>query len=209
MRTGDTEVFGCWPRQLDGSAVRGTLPEPAHPGLVLWPLRGLVWGVVVYTVYSCTHSTEGNSIDLLYVATLPEPAHPGLVLWPVCGLRMGGWLCTFPVHLYTAENLHHRYLMSRLSLQVFYLWRHVYCRHSAAIYIMVVKFRHTICPPPPQLSPFIGGLRCQAILTEHGPYIAERSQNKQSLYCEMSMTCTRGLPGTEPRTSVTRTYEII
>jgi hypothetical protein len=27
-----------------------------------------------------------------------------------------------------------------------------YCRHSAAIYIMVVKFRNTICPPPPRLS---------------------------------------------------------
>jgi hypothetical protein len=25
-------------------------------------------------------------------------------------------------------------------------------------------------------SPFIGGLRCQAIQTEHGPYIAERTQ---------------------------------
>jgi hypothetical protein len=28
----------------------------------------------------------------------------------------------------------------------------MYCRPSAAIYIMVVKFRNTICPPPPQLS---------------------------------------------------------
>jgi hypothetical protein len=28
----------------------------------------------------------------------------------------------------------------------------MYCRHSAAIYIMVVKFENTICPPPPQLS---------------------------------------------------------
>jgi hypothetical protein len=34
--------------------------------------------------------------------------------------------------------------------------------------------------------PFIGGLRCQAIETEHGPYIAERTP-KSSLYCEMSM----------------------
>jgi hypothetical protein len=50
----------------------------------------------------------------------------------------------------------------------------MYCRlDSAAIYIMVVKFRNTFWPPPPQLY-FIGGLRCQAIQMEHGPYIAER-----------------------------------
>jgi hypothetical protein len=47
---------------------------------------------------------------------------------------------------------------------------------SAAIYIIVVKFRNTICPPPPQLSPFIGELRCQDIQTEDGLYIAERTQ---------------------------------
>jgi hypothetical protein len=47
--------------------------------------------------------------------------------------------------------------MSRLSLQVFYLWLHVFA-------------------PLHRSSPFIGGLRCQAIQTEHGPYIAERTQ---------------------------------
>jgi hypothetical protein len=41
---------------------------------------------------------------------------------------------------------------------------------------MVVKFRNTICPPLQRSSPFIGGLRCKAIQTEHGPYIGERSQ---------------------------------
>jgi hypothetical protein len=45
---------------------------------------------------------------------------------------------------------------------------------SAAIYIMVVKFRNTIFPPPPQLVPYlIGGLRCQPIQKEHSPYLAE------------------------------------
>jgi hypothetical protein len=48
---------------------------------------------------------------------------------------------------------------------------------SAAIYIMVVKFRNIICPPPPQLS-----LHRRAALssnsTEHGPYIAERTQKR-------------------------------
>jgi hypothetical protein len=48
--------------------------------------------------------------------------------------------------------------------------------NSAAIYFMVVKFRITICPPPRRSSPVIGGLRYQAIQTEHGPYIAERTQ---------------------------------
>jgi hypothetical protein len=51
----------------------------------------------------------------------------------------------------------------------------MYCRHSAAIYIMVVKFRNTRCPLH-RSSPFIGGLRCQAIQTEQGPYIAKRTQ---------------------------------
>jgi hypothetical protein len=40
---------------------------------------------------------------------------------------------------------------------------------------MVVKFRNTICPLH-RSSPFIGGLRFQAIQMEHGPYIAERTQ---------------------------------
>jgi hypothetical protein len=43
------------------------------------------------------------------------------------------------------------------------------------------QFRSTIWPPSPQLS-----LHRKAIQTEHGPYIAERTQ-KSSLYCEMSM----------------------
>jgi hypothetical protein len=52
---------------------------------------------------------------------------------------------------------------------------------SASIYIMVVKFRNTtiteiLFVPLHRSSPFIGGLRCQAIQTEHGPYIAERTQ---------------------------------
>jgi hypothetical protein len=53
----------------------------------------------------------------------------------------------------------------------------MYCFHSSAIDIMVVKFRNVLFgPPPPCSSPFIGVLRCQAIQTEHGPYIAERTQ---------------------------------
>jgi hypothetical protein len=51
---------------------------------------------------------------------------------------------------------------------------------SAAIYIMVVKFRNTICPLH-RSSPFTGGLSHQAIQTEHGPYIAERTQKQPIL----------------------------
>jgi hypothetical protein len=46
---------------------------------------------------------------------------------------------------------------------------------SAATYIMVVKFINNIGPLH-RISPFIGELRCQAIQTEPGPYIAERTQ---------------------------------
>jgi hypothetical protein len=41
---------------------------------------------------------------------------------------------------------------------------------------MVVKFRNTICPLH-RSSPFIEELCSQAIQMEHGPYIAERTQN--------------------------------
>jgi hypothetical protein len=65
----------------------------------------------------------------------------------------------------------HRYLMTRLSLQV-------------ASYIMVVKFRNTIWPPPPQFS-----LHRRAALSSNSngtrSYIAENP--KRSLYCEMSV----------------------
>jgi hypothetical protein len=52
----------------------------------------------------------------------------------------------------------------------------MYRRHSAAIYIMVVKFRNTIWPPPPQLS-----LHRRAALSSNSngtrSFIAERTQN--------------------------------
>jgi hypothetical protein len=43
---------------------------------------------------------------------------------------------------------------------------------------MVVKFRIPVLfGPLRRSSPFIGELLCQAIQMEHGPYIAERTQN--------------------------------
>jgi hypothetical protein len=59
----------------------------------------------------------------------------------------------------------HRYLMTRLSSQVVYLWRHV---SSTALPLLFGPLHRS--------SPFVGELRCQAIQTEHGPYIAERTQ---------------------------------
>jgi hypothetical protein len=69
---------------------------------------------------------------------------------------------------------HHRYLMSRLSLQVFYLWRHVLS--TAPPFILWWSNLEILFAPLHRSSPLIGGLRCQAIQTEHGLYIAERTQ---------------------------------
>jgi hypothetical protein len=68
----------------------------------------------------------------------------------------------------------HRYLMSRLSLQVFYLWRHV--SSTAPPLILWWSNLEILVGPLHRNSPFIGELRCQAIQTEHGPYITERTQ---------------------------------
>jgi hypothetical protein len=57
---------------------------------------------------------------------------------------------------------------------------------SAAIYIMVVKFRNTIWPPPSQLS-----LHRRAALSSNSNgtrSVYSRENPKRSLYCEMSVT---------------------
>jgi hypothetical protein len=64
--------------------------------------------------------------------------------------------------------------MSRLSLQVFYLWRHVFS--TAPPFILWWSNFEILFAPFHRSFPFIGGLRCQAIQTEHGPYIAESTQ---------------------------------
>jgi hypothetical protein len=68
----------------------------------------------------------------------------------------------------------HRYLMSRLSLQVFSLWRHVLS--TAAPFILWWSNLEILFAPLHRSSPFIRELRCQAIHTEHGLYTAERTQ---------------------------------
>jgi hypothetical protein len=83
-------------------------------------------------------------------------------------------LANYAHQCYHVPCLHHRYLMSRLSLQVFYLWRHVL--FTAPPFILWKWNLETLFAPLHRSSPFIGGLHCQAIQTEHGPYIAERTQ---------------------------------
>jgi hypothetical protein len=77
----------------------------------------------------------------------------------------------------------HRYLMSRLSLQVVYLWRHV--SSTVPPFILWWSNLEILFGPFHRRSPFIRGLRCQAIQMEHGPYSIENP--KSSLYCDMSM----------------------
>jgi hypothetical protein len=72
------------------------------------------------------------------------------------------------------KSTSHRYLMTRLSLQVFYLWRHV--SSSAPPLILWWSNLEILFGPLHRSSPCIGGLRSQAIQMELGPYIAERTQ---------------------------------
>jgi hypothetical protein len=64
--------------------------------------------------------------------------------------------------------------MSRLSLQVFYLCRHALS--TARLFILWWSNLEILFAHLHRSSSCIGGLRCQAIQREHGPYIAERTQ---------------------------------
>jgi hypothetical protein len=77
--------------------------------------------------------------------------------------------------LYSTVGTNHRYLMTRLSLQVVYLWRHV--PSTAPPFILWWSNLEILFAPLHCSSPFIGELRSQAFQMEHGPYIAERTQN--------------------------------
>jgi hypothetical protein len=84
------------------------------------------------------------------------------------------WFSWANCRLYTIQYTH-RYLMTRLSLQFVYLWRHV--SSTAPSFILWWSNLDILFGPLHLSSPFIGELRCQAIQMEHGPYIAERTQN--------------------------------
>jgi hypothetical protein len=73
-----------------------------------------------------------------------------------------------------ATGIIHRYLMSKLSLHVFYLWRHVLS--TAPPFILWWSNLEILFAPLHRSSPFIRELRFQAIQTEHGPYMTERTQ---------------------------------
>jgi hypothetical protein len=60
----------------------------------------------------------------------------------------------------------HRYIMTRLSLQVVYLWRHV--SSTAPPFILWWWNLEILLAPLHRSSPFIEELRCQAIQMEHG-----------------------------------------
>jgi hypothetical protein len=100
--------------------------------------------------------------------------------WKLVRIR-GNFFVTFPNQTRTDRDgvfwhmgLHHRYLMTRLSLQVIYLWRHVLW--TAPPFILWCSNLEILFAPSHHSLLFTGGLRCQAIQTEHGPYIAERNQ---------------------------------
>jgi hypothetical protein len=70
----------------------------------------------------------------------------------------------------------------------------MYCRHSAAIFIMVVIFINTICPPPPQphLSSVIGE-GCAVSSNSNGTrsvYMAERTQKSVYILWDVYGTTT-------------------
>jgi hypothetical protein len=75
--------------------------------------------------------------------------------------------------------------MSRLNLQVFYLWRHVLS--TAPPFILWGSNLEILFAPLHRSSPFIGGLRCQAIQMEHVLYIAERTQ--KAVYIVRCLWC--------------------
>jgi hypothetical protein len=69
---------------------------------------------------------------------------------------------------------HHRYLMSRFTLQGFYLWCHVLS--TAPPFILWWPNLEILFVPVHHSFYFIRRLRCQPIQKEHSLYIAERTQ---------------------------------
>jgi hypothetical protein len=82
--------------------------------------------------------------------------------------------------------------MTRLSLQVVYLWRHV--SSAAPQFILWWSILEILICPFHRSSPFIRELRCQAIQMEQGPYIAERIQKAvyivRCLWLKAVLQCT-------------------
>jgi hypothetical protein len=102
-------------------------------------------------------------------------------LYPEIYIKFSFFFTYYPIPMVPT----HRYLMSRFSLQVFYLWRHVLLTAPPFI-LWWSNLEILFPPPPPQLS-----LRTRAALSSNsnGTRSVYNSKNpKSSLYCEMSMT---------------------
>jgi hypothetical protein len=98
---------------------------------------------------------------------------------PLWSPRSGPHCRSGKLGMWRGEFTNHRYLMSRLSLQVVYLWRHV--MSIAPPSTLWWSNLEILFSPLHRSSPFIGGLRCQAIQTEQCPYIAERTHKAVSI----------------------------
>jgi hypothetical protein len=129
----------------------------------------------------------------LFWMKVPLECVPFNVEFPITGQKffylrsLMGWGTARPFHSSFLERQftfnriekmchEHRYLMTRLSLQVVYLWRHV--SSTAPPFILWWSNLEILFGPLHRNSPFIGDLRYQM---EHAPYIAERTQ-KEAVY---------------------------
>jgi hypothetical protein len=123
------------------------------------------WVVIfcTYTFNVLTNDSARCRIPALYLA---------LKKW--CGSIPGSVFTSMaPVNM-AAPCRAHRYLMSRLSLQLFYLWRHV--SSTAPPFILWWSNLEILFGPLHRSAPFIEELRRQAIQTEPRLYIAETTQ---------------------------------
>jgi hypothetical protein len=136
--------------------------------IILWCLT---WGVFV-----TSHLPNDKCASQLpWVTNTPHVKHHRIIAKRFCPFVSQMILYLGPLLQCIHSILHmHRYLMSRLSLQVFYLWHHVLS--TAPPFILWWSNLEILFAFLYRSSPFIGGLRCQAIQTEHDPYTAERTQ---------------------------------
>jgi hypothetical protein len=130
----------------------------------------------------------------IYLWTFHEGENPGLHLQYRLTLYQPGWTLDFTsTNCSRIANLYlllhkpypvHRYLMSRLSLQVFYLWRHVLS--TATPFILWWSNLETLFAPLHRSSPFIG----RAALSSNSNRtrsVYSRKNPKSSRYCELSV----------------------
>jgi hypothetical protein len=99
----------------------------------------------------------------------------------------GKWTClsSFFEAIEKYACILHRYLMSRLSFQVFCLWRHVWSTQRRPFILWWSNLEILFAPPPPQLS-----LHRRAALSSNSNVtrsVYSRKNPKSSLYCEVSM----------------------